>query len=62
MLPIDMKNFQFVLPDIILGNGTISELGGKIKAMGGRTVLICTDKGLAKAGVVDEVQSILENE
>jgi alcohol dehydrogenase class IV len=62
MLPIDMKAFQFVLPEVIFGNGTISEIGRKVKAMGGSSVCILTDKGLKEAGVVGRVESMLKDE
>lgn len=59
MLPVDMKNFQFVIPDVLFGNGMIADLGNQIKAIGGGKVLIFTDKGLVNAGIVDKVVSML---
>ena len=59
MLPVDMKNFQFVIPDVLFGNGIIADLGNRIKAIGGGKVLIFTDKGLVNAGIVDKVVSML---
>lgn len=59
MLPVDMKDFQFVIPNVIFGNGTITELGKQVKTIGGKKALIFTDKGLVQTGIVDNVQSIL---
>jgi len=59
MLPVDMKNFQFVIPDVLFGNGIIADLGNQIKAIGGGKVLIFTDMGLVETGIVDKVVSML---
>ena len=59
MLPVDMKNFQFVIPDVLFGNGIIADIGNQVKAIGGGKVLIFTDMGLVKTGIVDKVVSIL---
>ena len=59
MLPVDMKSFQLVVPDVIFGNGVIADLGSRVKAIGGKKALIFTDKGLVKAGVADRIKSLL---
>ncbi len=60
MLTDNMKEFQFVMPDILFGNGTIAKIGERVKAIGGHKVLIFTDQGLTRAGVVGKVQALLE--
>ncbi len=56
MLSLDMKAFHLIIPDVIFGNGTIAQIGSKVKEMGADSVVICTDKGLSKTGVVNKVE------
>ena len=57
-----MKHFQVVIPEVIFGNGMISEIGSKVKALGGSSAAIFTDKGLSEAGVAGKVESMLTDE
>ena len=57
-----MKRFQVVVPEVIFGNGVISEIGSKVTALGGSSAAIFTDKGLSEAGVVGQVESRLAAE
>ena len=57
-----MKHFQLVIPEVIFGNGKISEIGTKVKALGGSSAAIFTDKGLSEAGVAGKVESMLTDE
>lgn len=55
-------DFQFHLPTTILfGQGKIGELGERIRQLGGSKVFLVTDKGLVKAGIVDQVTALLKN-
>jgi alcohol dehydrogenase class IV len=57
-----MKHFQMVIPEVIFGNGMISEIGSKVKTLGGSSAAIFTDKGLSEAGVAGKVESMLTDE
>lgn len=45
---------------IVFGPGSVEALGEEIRRLGGGRVLVVTDPGLKKAGVVDQVTSVLE--
>lgn len=56
-------DFSFNLPTRIeFGNGKVSILGDCIRDLNGGKVLIVTDKGLIKVGVVDKILKVLEKE
>ncbi|WP_269477699.1 iron-containing alcohol dehydrogenase [Hominibacterium faecale] len=55
-----MKSFDFELPTKIrFGAGITQEVGQEAVAMGGSNILIITDKGIMKAGIVDTVVAAL---
>ncbi|MBR0597856.1 iron-containing alcohol dehydrogenase [Sinanaerobacter chloroacetimidivorans] len=45
---------------VIFGNGSVARTGQEIKRLGGQKVVICTDEGLVKFGVVQKVTDSLE--
>lgn len=50
----------YFIPTInIIGEGAVNQTGERIKALGGKKVLIVTDAGLAKLGIADKVKNIL---
>ncbi len=55
------KSFDFILPTKIrFGFGISKEIGKEINAMGKSNVMIITDKGLIKAGIVDRIKDCLK--
>ncbi|MFW6368489.1 MAG: iron-containing alcohol dehydrogenase [Spirochaetota bacterium] len=54
--------FPAIRTEILFGNGVISDLPGRIRSMGSSRVLIVTDAGIVRAGVVDTVREVLMNE
>ena len=58
-----LKNFSFNLPTRIeFGIGIVNQLGAFINELGGKKVMIVTDKGLRKAGVTDSVFRVLDED
>lgn len=56
-------DFSFHLPTRIeFGNGKVNKLGKHVHEMGGKKVLVITDKGLMKAGVIENVLHVLNKE
>ncbi|GAA0428340.1 iron-containing alcohol dehydrogenase [Lentibacillus halophilus] len=55
--------FEFNLPTKIeFGRGKLKKLGNFINDINGKKVLIVTDKGLVKSGIIDKVKKILDDE
>jgi alcohol dehydrogenase class IV len=58
-----MKSFRFRTPGwILFGNDTVSQLGAEAKRLGARRIMVITDPGVAKAGLVEKVAEPLKNE
>ncbi|NLO56150.1 MAG: iron-containing alcohol dehydrogenase, partial [Thermovirga sp.] len=56
-----MNSFDFILPTrISFGLGVSGELGRELEALQAKKVLIVTDKGIIKAGLLDRVTKSLE--
>ena len=56
------KNFNFqVVPEIIFGEGVISQLGIISKRFGEK-ILLVTDSGIYKTGIIDSIDKSLKNE
>jgi len=50
----------FLSPNkVILGKGTVQQIGAEVKALGGKNPLIVTDEGVAKAGLVAQIENAL---
>lgn len=45
---------------VIFGNGTVSQVGAEVEKMGARKALIVTDAGVAKGGLIAEVEKSLK--
>ncbi len=48
------------IPDTAIGLGAIKNIGGVIKQFGPARVLVVTDPGIVKAGIIDAIKSPLE--
>ena len=54
--------FEFVLPTkIIYGAGKVQVLGEELKALKANKVMLITDKGLIKSGLMDKVTNIIDS-
>ena len=53
-------NFPAVHTQILFGYGTIKELHQRVKNLGGKKVLLVSDTGVVKAGILDTIHEILE--
>ena len=50
----------FLSPNkVILGKGTVQQIGAEVKALGGKNPLIVTDEGVVKAGLVAQIENAL---
>lgn len=54
--------FWFRMPDTLIGTGAVQNVGALAKKTGAKKVLIVTDQGVARAGLVDRVKQPLEKE
>lgn len=55
-----MIAFRFTTPtDVVFGTGCSSGVAGRVRALGGRRVLVVTDRGVRAAGLVDPVVALL---
>ncbi len=54
-----MASAYFIPTVNLLGAGTIKEIGGRVKTLGGSKVLIVTDAGLVKMGMADQVKDFI---
>ncbi|TSI10116.1 iron-containing alcohol dehydrogenase [Lysinibacillus sp. BW-2-10] len=55
-----MNVHKFVLPEIIFGNHTISQIGDCCLRLGASNVLIVSDEGILEAGWLDKVVKVCE--
>jgi alcohol dehydrogenase len=56
-----LDSFEFILPTRInFGLGAAGQLADEVEALGGRKVLIVTDRGIIKAGLLDRVTGPLK--
>jgi alcohol dehydrogenase class IV len=56
------NKFSIFIPDTLIGVGAVDDLGSIVKGLKANKVLIATDGGLVKAGLMDKVKRPLENE
>lgn len=58
-----LNTFRFRTPDwILFGNGTAAQVGAEAKRLGAGRVMVLTDQGVAKAGLLGGVTASLEME
>lgn len=52
--------FGFYIPTVtLMGIGAHKDLGEQVKALGGTRPLICTDKGITKAGITEQIAELV---
>ncbi len=51
---------KFVIPEIIFGQGTLSQVGDSLVRLGGQKIFLVTDPGVIEAGWVDKALSFLQ--
>ena len=61
MLPYT-ESFGVFVPDTTFGIGAIDKLGQKVKAIGSKKVLVLTDEGVVKSGLLAPVEKALKAE
>lgn len=54
--------FWVRLPHTLFGTGTVKQVGKLVKQLGGKKVLVVTDPGVVRAGLLDYVKQPLEEE
>jgi alcohol dehydrogenase class IV len=60
---MDAKRYKFFTPThLVFGEGCSGEIGQRVKALGGTKVLLVSDKGLERTGLVGKVRAALEAE
>ena len=52
---------KFLIPEVIFGIGTLAEVGGAVRRVGGRRPMLVSDPGVIAAGWVDRAVPYLEN-
>jgi alcohol dehydrogenase len=56
-----LKDFEFILPTRIrYGAGVARELGSELEAIGAKKVMVVTDSGIVKSGIVDRILRDIE--
>lgn len=56
------NKFSIFIPDTLIGVGAVDDIGSIVKRLKANKVLIVTDGGVVKAGLIDKVKRPLENE
>ncbi len=51
---------KFIVPEIVFGEGALTEVGDAARRVGGRHVLVVTDPNIIQAGWVDRATALLE--
>lgn len=58
-----ITSFEFILPTKIrYGTGVVKELGTELQRMQAKKVMVITDKGLVKAGMVDKIVPFIQGQ
>jgi hypothetical protein len=62
MSPAAGAPYRYAAPtELVHGPGSIARLGAEVKRLGGRRVLLVSDPGLAKAGLVERAADALRD-
>ena len=56
----NVRAFQ-TTPRIVIGQGSLNQVGDEVKRLGCRKVMIITDPGLVQTGIVDRTESLLSD-
>jgi alcohol dehydrogenase class IV len=59
--PLRGRVSKFVIPELIFGVGTLAEVGGAVRRVGGRRPMLVTDPGVLKAGWVERALPYLHD-
>lgn len=55
--------YGFFIPNVtLMGIGAHKEIGGRVKALGGKKPFICTDKGITGAGITDQIVKLIKKD
>ena len=58
-----INNFDFILPaKIRYGKGMVKVLGEELRLLEAKKIMIITDKGLVKAGLVNRITDLIQTE
>jgi alcohol dehydrogenase len=57
--PLRGRVSKFVIPEVIFGVGTLAEVGGAVRRVGGRRPLLVSDPGVLAAGWVERAEPYL---
>jgi alcohol dehydrogenase class IV len=52
-VPLRRRVSKFVIPEVVFGVGTLAEVGGAVRRVGGRCPMVVSDPGVLAAGWVD---------
>ncbi len=62
-MAIGRQTYGFFIPTVsLMGVGCHTELGAKVKSLGGKKPLIVTDEGMTKIGTTGKIVKLLEND
>ena len=57
------QTYGFYIPTVtLMGIGAHKELGAQIKSLGGKKPFICTDKGITKAGLTEQIAELIRKD
>jgi alcohol dehydrogenase len=55
--------FGFFIPTVsLMGIGSHKEIGKQVKILGGKKPFICTDKGITKCGIAEQIATLIKQE
>src|SRR5512137_1709569 len=55
--------FGFFIPTVsLMGIGSHKEIGKQVKVLGGKKPFICTDKGITKCGIAEQIATLIKQE
>jgi len=62
-MAVQEQVFGFFIPTVtLMGVGAYKEIGNQIKVLGGSKPFICTDKGIAAAGIAEQIANVIKAE
>ena len=62
-MAVQEQVFGFFIPTVtLMGIGAHKEIGTRVKVLGGTKPFICTDKGITKAGIADQIAKIIKKD
>lgn len=55
--------YGFYIPTVtLMGVGAYKQIGEQVKVLGGKKPFICTDKGIVKAGIIDQLVDVIKKD